>query len=109
MSEKLVSIIMPAYRCSRFLPLSVASVQAQTWRSWELLIADDCSPDDTYSVASSLAEKDSRIRLLRTAENSGPAAARNLALSKARGNYIAFLDSDDLWKPEKLERQIAFM
>ena len=109
MSEKLVSIIMPTFLCSRFLPLSVASVQAQTWQNWELLIADDCSPDDTYSIASALAEKDSRIRLLRTKENAGPAAARNLALSNARGNYVAFLDSDDLWKPEKLEKQIAFM
>lgn len=109
MSEKLVSIIMPAYCCSKYLPLSVASVQAQTWQNWELLIADDCSPDDTYETASRLAEHDPRIRVLRTAGNSGPAAARNLALSNARGSYVAFLDSDDLWKPEKLSRQIAFM
>ena len=109
MSEKLVSIIMPAYRCAAYLPYSVASVRAQSWSNWELLIADDCSPDDTYETAARLAREDERIRLLQTPDNSGPAAARNLALSNARGSYVAFLDSDDLWKPEKLSRQIAFM
>ena len=109
MTEKLVSIVMPTYCSGRFLPDSVESVLGQTWQRWELLIVDDCSPDDTFETAKALAARDGRIRLLRTPANSGPAAARNLALENAAGNYIAFLDSDDLWKPEKLQRQIAFM
>ena len=104
-----VSVIMPAYRCGRFLPESVASVRSQTMGDWELLIVDDCSPDDTFSTATHLAETDGRIRVFQTAGNAGPAAARNIALDNARGRYAAFLDSDDLWLPEKLERQIAFM
>ena len=105
----LVSVVMPAYKCERFLPESVASVQAQTYPNWELLLAEDHSPDGTYALAERLAAEDSRIRLLRTPTNSGPAAARNVALENARGQYVAFLDSDDLWHPEKLERQLAFM
>ena len=107
--EKLVSIVMPAYRDGELLRQSVASVRAQTWKNWELLLVDDCSPDDTWDVARALAEEDDRIRLFRTETSSGPAAARNIALENARGKYVAFLDSDDLWKPEKLARQIAFM
>ena len=109
MSGKTVSVVMPAYCCSASLRQSVASVVGQTWQDWELLIADDCSPDDTYAAACSLAEDDRRIRVFQTSSNAGPAAARNLALENARGKYVAFLDSDDLWLPEKLERQISFM
>lgn len=109
MGEKKVSIVMPAYCCAEPLRQSVASVCAQTWQDWELLIVDDCSPDDTFAAAEALAARDDRIRVFRTPCNSGPAAARNLALENAGGRYIAFLDSDDLWLPEKLEKQIAFM
>lgn len=105
----LVSVIMPAYKCSVLLRESTASVQAQTMPDWELLIVDDCSPDDTYDTARSLASQDPRIRAFQTPGNAGPGEARNIALSHARGKYAAFLDSDDLWLPEKLERQIAFM
>lgn len=105
----LVSVIMPAYKCSALLRESAASVQAQTMPDWELLIVDDGSPDDTYDTACQLALQDPRIRAFQTPGNAGPGEARNIALANARGKYAAFLDSDDLWLPEKLERQIAFM
>lgn len=105
----LCSVIMPAYRCEDVIAQSVASVQRQSEPNWELLIVDDCSPDGTYEKALRLAADDPRIRVFRTTGNAGPAAARNTALDNARGRYAAFLDSDDLWLPEKLSRQIAFM
>ena len=105
----LVSVIMPVYRCTDTIGESVASVQAQTLGDWELLIVDDCSPDGTLPAAKALAADDPRIRVFSTPVNSGPAAARNVALENARGRYAAFLDGDDLWLPEKLARQVAFM
>ena len=107
--KPLVSVIMPAYRCADTLTESVGSVQVQTMADWELLIVDDCSPDATFALACELAAGDGRIRVLQTPGNAGPAAARNLALDNARGRYAAFLDSDDLWLPEKLEKQLDFM
>ena len=105
----LVSVVMPAFRDGERLRESVASVQAQSWENWELLLVDDCSPDDTFAVAQTLSAEDGRIRALQTPFNAGPGEARNVALENARGKYVAFLDSDDLWLPGKLERQIAFM
>ena len=105
----LVSVIMPAYRGGDIIGRSIGSVQSQTVGDWELLVVDDCSPDDTYERLLGFSENDSRIRVFRTPMNSGPAAARNIALENARGRYAAFLDSDDLWMIDKLERQIAFM
>lgn len=105
----LVSIITPAYRSARFVVETIRSVQAQRYSQWEMLVVDDCSPDDTPEVVAGLAKADQRIRLIRQPVNSGPAAARNAALDAARGRYLAFLDSDDLWLPNKLERQLAFM
>ena len=107
-TSNLVSIITPAYRSAAVIAQTIASVQAQTHRSWELLVADDCSPDDTRAVVAQFSAHDSRIRLLPLGENGGPAVARNAALIQARGRWIAFLDSDDLWLPEKLERCLAF-
>lgn len=104
-----VSILMPAYNAARTLPDAVASVRAQTYADWELLIVDDASIDTTFAVANSLAETNMRIRVFRQARNGGAGAARNIALSAARGRYIAFLDADDLWLPKKLSHQIAFM
>ena len=105
----MVSVIMPAYRSGDVIRRSVGSVQSQTVEDWELLIVDDCSPDDTYGKLLDLSAEDGRIRVFRTPVNSGPAAARNIALENARGRYAAFLDSDDCWLSEKLERQIGFM
>lgn len=104
---ELVSIIMPTYNCGRFIRESIESVIAQTYTAWELLIVDDCSTDNTAEVVA--AYKDSRIHYLRNEQNRGAALTRNRALREAKGRYIAFLDSDDLWLPEKLKKQIAFM
>ena len=107
--QKLVSIIMPMYNCERFVAESIESVQAQTYQSWELLIVDDCSPDGSVAVVERYAAADPRIRLLKNETNSGAAISRNYAIREAKGKWIAFLDSDDLWLPEKLEKQVAFM
>lgn len=109
MTEPLVSIITPAHNAERFIGETIRSVQAQTMGDWEMLVADDASPDGTRGVVEELALEDPRIRLVALAQNGGPARARNAALAQARGRYMAFLDSDDLWLPAKLERQLAFM
>lgn len=103
----LVSIIMPSYNTARFIAETIESVLVQTYVNWELIIVDDCSSDDTDRVVGSYV--DTRIRYFKNKKNSGAAASRNRALREARGRWIAFLDSDDLWLPEKLEKQIRFM
>lgn len=105
----LVSIIMPAFNAGRFLDQAIASVLAQGYQAWELLIANDASTDDTLARARAFAARDPRIRVLVQDRNRGVAAARNLALQAAAGKYIAFLDSDDLWVPDKLAEQVQFM
>ena len=105
--NELVSIIMPSYNTARFLPETIGSVLAQTYENWELIIVDDCSTDETDAIVASI--KDDRIRYYKNQRNSGAAVSRNRALREARGKWIAFLDSDDLWHPEKLEKQIRFM
>lgn len=107
--EKLVSIIMPAYNCADYIAESIKSVQNQSYRNWELVVADDNSTDGTVDAVRSMAADDNRIHLLETDINLGPAAARNRAINAAQGDYIAFLDSDDIWYPDKLSRQISFM
>lgn len=109
MVEKLVSIIMPAYNCADYIAESIRSVQNQSYRNWELIVADDKSTDGTVNTVRSIAASDNRIHLLETDVNLGPAAARNRAINTAHGIYIAFLDSDDIWRPDKLRRQIDFM
>lgn len=105
----LVSIIMPTYKCGRFIEESIKSVQAQTYFDWELIVVDDCSGDNTIREVQEFQLKDKRIRLLQNVYNSGAAVTRNAALKEAKGRWIAFLDSDDLWEPTKLEKQIKFM
>ena len=100
---------MPSYKCGRFISDSIKSVQAQTYKNWELIIVDDCSGDNTEQVVKDFQKDDNRIRLLVNERNCGAALSRNYALREARGRWIAFLDSDDLWKPEKLEHQLSFM
>lgn len=104
-----VSVITPAYNAADYLEETVKSVQNQTFTDWEMIIVDDCSEDDTYNLAKKLSEDDSKIRVLKNKANSGVAATRNTALDAATGEYIAFLDSDDLWLPQKLEKQVVFM
>lgn len=105
----LVSIVMPAYNSADFIEETITSVQAQTYPHWELLVVDDCSTDATQQVVEGLAQADARIRYERLERNSGAAMARNRAMALAQGSYMAFLDSDDLWHPEKLQRQMRFM
>ena len=104
-----MSIVMPSYQCGQFIADSIRSVQAQTYQNWELIVVDDNSSDGTIETVMSLMAHDERIRLYQNSTNRGAAVSRNLALRNAKGRWIAFLDSDDLWKPTKLERQIEFM
>lgn len=108
-NSNLVSIIMPSYNCGQCVEESIRSVQAQTYKNWEIIFIDDCSTDDSVARVWSLKEKDDRINIYHNAKNSGAAVSRNAALRHAKGRWIAFLDSDDLWAPNKLERQIGFM
>ena len=105
----LVSIITPAYNSEKFIAETIHSVQNQTCHDWEMIIVDDCSTDNTQQIVLQLQEKDHRIKYIRNEENKGSAYSRNIALQNAKGKWIAFLDSDDIWLPEKLERQIEFM
>lgn len=104
----LVSIIMPSYNTAKYIAESIQSVQVQSYKEWELLIVDDCSTDQTDEVVKPYLV-DERIRYLKNAKNSGAAVSRNYALREAKGRWIAFLDSDDLWTADKLEKQIRFM
>ncbi|SHK08767.1 glycosyltransferase family 2 protein [Megasphaera elsdenii] len=105
----LVSVIMPTYNCGNYILQSIDSVLAQSMNDWEIQIVDDCSTDDTKSVLAPYLEKFPNIHYYCLPKNGGPAVARTEAMKRASGKYIAFLDSDDLWSPDKLEKQIAFM
>lgn len=105
----LVSIVMPAYNCENFIGAAIDSVRAQTYSRWELLIVDDCATDSTAEIIKRYISEDSRIKYFKNKTNSGAAASRNRAVRYAKGQYLAFLDSDDLWREEKLEKQIRFM
>lgn len=109
MSSPLVSIVTPAHNASRFVATTIDSVLSQSVDNWELVIVDDASNDATYSIVERYSKTDSRIKLHRIRENSGAAVARNVALSMAQGRYLAFLDADDAWMPDKLAKQLAFM
>lgn len=109
MPEDLVSIIMPSYNCGKYVEDTIRSVQAQTYQNWEIIFVDDCSTDETVRKVLSISENDKRVHLYQNGKNSGAAVSRNNALQKATGRWIAFLDSDDLWEPTKLERQVRFM
>ena len=105
----LVSVIMPSYGSEKFISKSIDSVLLQTYDNWELIIIDDCSPDESNKIIKEYLSKDSRIKFVKLEKNSGAAVARNKGIEIAKGRFIAFLDSDDLWLPEKLEKQISFM
>ena len=107
MIDDLVSIIMPSWNTGEFIAESIQSVLNQTYTNWELLIVDDCSSDNTDEVVAGF--NDDRIRYFHNEKNSGAALTRNKAMREARGEWIAFMDSDDLWMPEKLEHQLKFM
>ncbi len=103
----LVSIVMPSYNCEQYIGASIKSVLIQSYDNWELLVIDDCSSDKTTNVIRSF--NDSRIKLLVNDHNSGAAVSRNKALKHATGKWIAFLDADDVWVPNKLELQLRYM
>ena len=105
-----ISIITPCYNAAPFIAQTLESVLAQTFEDWEMLVVDDCSTDDSAVIVQEYAQRDSRIRYYRTdSPSGGPSVPRNIGLEHVRGVYVAFLDSDDLWLPEKLEEQLSFM
>lgn len=105
----LISVITPAYNAERFIGDTIDSVLDQTYANWEMVIVDDRSTDNTTSIVEEYRKRDNRIKLIVLEENSGSAVARNTAMENAKGRYIAFLDSDDRWLPEKLAKQLRFM
>ncbi|PKM58429.1 MAG: glycosyltransferase family 2 protein [Firmicutes bacterium HGW-Firmicutes-3] len=111
MSEKenLISIIMPAYNCEKYIVDAISSVIAQSYQNWELLVIDDGSKDNTLKIIEEFVSKDSRIRILINKINMGVSATRNRGIENANGDWIAFLDSDDMWKPYKLEKQFKIV
>jgi len=109
MIDDLVSIIMPAYNAEKYIAEAIESVLKQTYTNWELIIVNDCSTDATEQIIKKYQKQDYRIKLYSLLNNQGVANARNTAIQNTRGRYLAFLDSDDMWLPEKLEKQLAFM
>ena len=104
-----VSIITPSFNSSNFIEQCITSVISQTFKDWELLVVDDCSNDNSIEIIEKFTEIDNRIKLISLEKNVGAAEARNIAIRKAKGRFIAFLDSDDVWKNDKLEKQLDFM
>lgn len=109
MINDLVSIITPLYNSEKFIEETIESVLKQTYSNWEMIIVDDCSTDLGLSIVKKYSEKDSRIKYIRMKKNSGAAFCRNKAIKLSKGEFIAFLDSDDLWLERKLEKQVKFM
>ncbi|TGY42452.1 glycosyltransferase family 2 protein [Clostridium sartagoforme] len=105
----LISIITPTYNCGKFIEETIESVMKQSYKNWEMIIVDDCSTDNTKEVVDKYTIKDKRIKYHILEQNSGAAVTRTKAMELASGNYIAFLDSDDLWTEDKLSRQLEFM
>jgi len=104
-----VSIITPSYNSEKYIAETIQSALDQTYQEWEMIIVDDVSTDNSLQIIEKYAKKDRRIKLIRLKQNMGPASARNRAIEEAKGRYIAFLDSDDTWFPQKLKKQLAFM
>lgn len=109
MNFPLVSIITSVYNSEKYINETIKSVLWQTYKNFEMILVDDCSTDNSLNVIQPFIEQDSRIKLIQLPENSGAAVARNAAIEAARGQYIAFLDSDDIWLPDKLQKQLNFM
>jgi len=107
--DHLVSIVMPVYNAASYLEKTIRSAQEQTYTNWELIAVDDCSADDSFAMLCRMAEQDSRIRPVRQEKNAGAAMARNRGMELAQGRFLAFLDSDDLWAKNKLEKELAFL
>jgi teichuronic acid biosynthesis glycosyltransferase TuaG len=108
-AQPLVSVIMPCYNMEKYVADSIASVQRQTYSNWELLIVDDVSTDETVKIVTKRTETDERIHFVVKPQHSGIADTRNQCIQMAQGRFLAFLDADDIWHPEKLETQVRFM
>ncbi|MEX0997221.1 MAG: glycosyltransferase family 2 protein [Flavobacteriaceae bacterium] len=108
-ASPLISVVTPVYNAALFLEETIQSVINQTYSHWELILVDDCSTDTSIEIAKGYSEKDSRIKTFQLSENQGAGIARNRGIKEAAGSYIAFLDADDLWFPEKLQKQLDFM
>lgn len=109
MQSDLISIITPSYNCAHYIGKTIESIQAQTYKNWELLITDDCSTDGSREIISEYIKEDPRIKLFTLNANSGAGIARNNSIREAEGRFIAFCDSDDRWYPDKLEKQLQYM
>ena len=109
MEKEKVSIIVPMYNAEKFIGKTIESVLAQTYQNWEMLIMNDVSTDNSLAIVSVYAKKDERIKIVNTEKNVGVVKGRNFLIDLASGKYIAFLDADDYWHNEKLEKQIKFM
>ena len=107
MVKGLVSIVVPVYNAGKWIEDTILSVKSQTYKEWELILVDDLSTDDSVKVMELYSGPD--IKVLKSTKNHGAAYARNLGISEAAGQYICFIDADDLWSPDKLEKQLAFM
>ncbi|MBQ3112832.1 MAG: glycosyltransferase family 2 protein [Phascolarctobacterium sp.] len=108
-NDDLVSVIMPAYNSEKYIGEAIESVLNQSYKNWELIIVNDASSDNTESIIKEYAAKNNKIVLISLTENKGVANARNIAIQNARGRFVAFLDSDDIWANEKLAKQISYM
>ena len=108
MKEK-VSIITPSFNSEKYIGKTIESVQKQTYQNWEMIIVDDCSSDRTCNIVEEFSKIDPRVKLIRQTKNKGAGKARTYALEKSIGRFIAYLDADDIWKPDKLEKQVDFM
>lgn len=104
-----VTVVTPSWNSEKYIEETIHSVQMQTYQNWEMIIVDDCSTDHTVEIVKQKSMEDSRIRILVQEENCGAAKARNRSMLEGTGRFVAYLDADDLWKPEKLEKQVAFM
>ena len=107
--KDLVSIIIPVYNSSKFIEETIISVFSQNYKNWEMILVDDCSTDGTSKIIEHSIKNNPKVRFVKLKENSGSALARNTALKYANGRFIAFLDSDDVWRPGKLSKQVSFM
>jgi teichuronic acid biosynthesis glycosyltransferase TuaG len=105
----IVSVITPVYACEQYIGKTIDSVISQSYTEWEMILVDDCTPDNSAQVIATYQANDPRIKYIKLERNSGAAVARNTALAAAKGRYIAYLDADDIWLPNKLERQLKFM
>ncbi|MFB2679528.1 glycosyltransferase family 2 protein [Shewanella mangrovisoli] len=109
LSKPVVSIVMPSFNSAKTISESIESVLKQEFLQWELLITDDCSVDETVNIINKFSEVDSRVKVLVNSKNSGAGFSRNQSINRAKGKYIAFLDADDLWLPNKLSSQVSYM